>query len=63
MGNRGACRLVGIWFVFGSYIRRCAVRLREIEGWVNGQFGGETVLTWESSLPRHGYRRFIRGDR
>jgi hypothetical protein len=53
--------LIGIWFVFGSYIRRCAIRLREIETWVNNQLGGESVLRWESNLPRNGFRRFIRG--
>ena len=53
--------LVGVWFVFGSYIRGCAIRLREIETWVNDELGGEAVLRWESNLPRNGFRRFIRG--
>jgi hypothetical protein len=53
--------LIGIWFAFGAYIRRCAVRLREIETWVNDQLGGDALLRWESNLPRNSFRRLIRG--
>ena len=43
---------ISIWVYFGLCIKRCAERLRQIEGEVNGKLG-RPVLVWESKrLPR-----------
>lgn len=50
--------VVWIWFARG--IKRCAVRILEIETKVN-ELLDDDLLRWESSLPRDSWwRRFIR---
>jgi uncharacterized membrane protein len=42
-----------LWLYFGLAIKRCAIRLREIEDDVNGVFH-KKVLRWENDLRRGG---------
>ena len=51
--------LIGLWFYFGWAMKRCARRLRQIEGEVNTAIG-RTVLRWESDLPQKGLSSLIR---
>jgi hypothetical protein len=52
--------LLGLWLYFGFAIKRCAIRLREIEEEINGKLGGKQVLRWESRLPRGGLYNLFR---
>ena len=51
--------LIGLWFYFGWAMKRCAIRLRQIEEEVNTALG-RTVLRWESDLPQNGLSSLIR---
>jgi hypothetical protein len=51
--------LLSLWLYFGWAIKRCAIRLREIEEEINGTVGRE-VLRWERRLPRGGLHGLFR---
>src|ERR1700693_1602605 len=40
---------MGVWVVFGLYIKKCANRLREIEHYIKGKVG-PGLLVWETRL-------------
>ena len=51
--------LLGLWLYFGFAIKRCAVRLRQIEEEVNGILDRQ-VLKWERRLPKGGFYNLFR---
>jgi sulfite exporter TauE/SafE len=51
--------LLGLWLYFGFAIKRCAVRLRQIEEEINSTLDRQ-VLKWERELPRAGFYSLFR---